>query len=220
MSAEVARRETHDNAENAATSRSLQQTDLEEPIFEDLLVIDTANIPKNTADVEDARAPEPDIGICSEDGSHRLQNQNRRLWRGFDVCNLSAPGEVVNFHIECDNMGTYLDFQIADSGIPGDHWQLKGKHWDIYPQTAVTTSPARGYGVPGRIYNYGGSSSFYNGPWPGASLNPTTINALVECTYLHGVNLFGAGSYVYFQSDAARCTIKKSSVHARIDRSP
>jgi len=162
--------------------------------------VDAEETAKNTADVEDA--PLPDIGICSE-GPRHLQGR----WSSRDVCNIYAPGEVVNFHITCSSGGTYIYFQIADCCIPGDHWQLKGKNWDIFPQTAVTTSPGGNfaYSAPGRVYTYSGSGR---------------INALVECSYLHGVNVFGAGSYVYFQSDAASCTVQKLAVDARIDRSP
>jgi len=164
----------------------------------------------NTANVTDARFP--DVGICFEDvgANRRLQQQ----WYGFQVCNIEAPGEVVNFHIECDPGGTYLDFQIADVGIPGDHWQLKGKLWDNNPNTAVTTAPGPiwAYSVPGRVYSYG--------PYPFQSFTGQGINALVECSYLHGVNVFGAGSIVYFKSNAPSCTVQSSKVAPRIDRSP
>lgn len=162
---------------------------------------------KNTANVEDA--PIPDIGICpTDDGGRRLKPSP--TWRGADVCNVFAPGDVVNFRVQCDG-ATYLDFQIADCCIPGDRFQLKGKNWDTAPNTAVTTSPGdRGvYGVPARVYNYGGTS-----------FNPGNIDALVECTYLHGVDVIPAGSYVYFESDGTNCVITRTDVSARIDRSP
>ena len=68
-----------------------------------------------------------------------------------------------------------LPFQIADYCVPQDHWQLKGKAWDVAPQTAVTTSPGprNQYGVPARVYNYGGTAN-----------NPRTLDTLIECSYV------------------------------------
>ena len=163
---------------------------------------------------EGSRIPDPNKGICSEERGRALRSlqekPQQKKWAGKDLCTTYAPGEVVNFHVTC-NDASYLDFQIADCCMSGDHWQLKGKNWDTAPQTAVTTSPGRpsDYSVPARVYNYGGTS-----------FNPGSINALVECTYLHGVDVFGASSYVYFESDASNCNIEKVTVAERIDRSP
>lgn len=44
------------------------------------------------------------------------------------------------------------------------------------------------------VYNYRGT--YYN---------QESINALVECAYLHGVDVLGASLYVYFESDASNC---------------
>lgn len=168
----------------------------------------------NSANIEDAPA-HPNIGICptaDDDGGRNLQ-QSFPTWFGVDVCNLFSPGDVVNFRVECSG-ATYLDFMITDWGFPGDHFQLKGKNWDTAPNTAVTTSPGGvfQFSVPGRVYNYGGT------PW-----NPGNIDTLVECTYLHGVNVgfggSGAGSFVFFMSDGS-CDVTRTAVEARIDRSP
>lgn len=165
--------------------------------------------------------PIPDNGICPSgggDGRRGLQrstvpgttNPTGQGWSGKDICTVWAPGEVVNYRVECDG-ATYLDFRIADCCVAEDHWQLRGKNWDSAPQTAVTTSPGprSAYGVPARVYNYGGTPYRLG-----------HISALIECSYLHGVDLFGASSYVYFESDATGCTIEKVAVDARIDRSP
>lgn len=58
------------------------------------------------------------------------------------------------------------------------------------------------------VYNYRGT--YYN---------PESINALVECAYLHGVDVLGASLYVYFESDAINC-LRLGLVDARIERSP
>jgi hypothetical protein len=124
-------------------------------------------------------------------------------------CSLNGPQEVQGFHVVCAG-ATYLDFSIADCCIPGDHWQLKGKAWDVNPNTAVTTAPggANVLGVVGRVYNYSGTPS-----------NPGGLDAYVECSYLNGVNVFPAGSTVLFSSDGA-CTLTTVANVQRIDRAP
>lgn len=42
---------------------------------------------------------------------------------------------------------------------------------------------------------------------------------MVECAYLHGVDVLGASLYVYFESDASNC-LRLGLVDARIERSP
>ena len=166
---------------------------------------------QNNADVEDDDTF--NIDICSE-GSKKERKRCRRRWFQRDVCLLGAPGEVEKFHIKCSAGGTFLDFYIADGGLPNDHWQLKGKNWDIAPNTAVTTAPGGlfAYSTPGRIYHYEQELS-------PPSRVPRGINALVECTYLHGINDFPAISSVFFISDST-CTFNKLAKDVRIDRSP
>ncbi len=132
-----------------------------------------------------------------------------KIWRQLGVCSLNGPAEVQGFRVRCSS-ASFLDFQIADCCIPGDHWQLKGKNWDRAPNEAVTTSPgpANQYGVAGRVYNYGGTPN-----------NPKHIDAYVQCTYLDGVDVFGAGSFVLFSSDGT-CTVTADAVRSRIDRVP
>lgn len=125
-------------------------------------------------------------------------------------CSLNGPAEIQGFRVQCQS-ATYLDFRISDGFIPGDHWSLKGKNWDKAPNTAVTTSPGKviQYGVPARIYNYGGTPQ-----------NPGNLDAYVQCSYLHGVDIFGAGSFVLFSSDASNCSITTDRKRSRIDRMP
>jgi len=126
-------------------------------------------------------------------------------WKQKDICTIQGPGDVQNYRFKCTG-ATYFDFRVADCCLPYDHWQLKGKSWDAAPNTAVTTSPGpkNVYGVPARIYNY---PSF------------KTIDVLVECSYLHGVSIFTASSYVYFSSDGD-CVDLGGDLYTRIDRSP
>ena len=132
----------------------------------------------------------------------------RAVWSSRWLCRNASPAEVTGFRVRCGN-ATFLDFHIADCCLAGDHWQLKGKAWDANPNTAVTTSPGPvpAYSVPGRVYRYGGTP-----------FNPG-VDAYVECSYLHGVNVFLADSYVVFSSDGA-CTVTPDAGIRRIDRTP
>jgi hypothetical protein len=122
------------------------------------------------------------------------------------TCDLFGPAEVQGYRVVCPN-GTFLDFYVSDGFIRGDHWELKGKSWDLFPNSAVTTAPGPviQYGVPGRVYNYGG---------------PSPLDAYVECTYIHGINIFGASSFLIFASDAAACTVTPDPIRSRINRTP
>src|SRR6185436_10395942 len=132
----------------------------------------------------------------------------RVVWTARWICRNASPAEVTGFRVQCPN-ATFLDFHIADCCLPGDHWQLKGKAWDANPNTAVTTSPGPVpvYSVPGRVYRYAGT------PFT------RSVDAYVECSYLHGVRVFLADSYVHFSSDAA-CTVTPDPGIRRIDRTP
>jgi len=121
-------------------------------------------------------------------------------------CDLFGPAEVQGYRLVCPN-GTFLDFYISDGFIKGDHWELKGKNWDSFPNSAVTTAPGPVilFGQPGRVYTYGG---------------PSPLDAYVECTYIHGINIFPASSFIIFASDAAACAVTPDPVRSRINRTP
>jgi hypothetical protein len=134
-------------------------------------------------------------------------------WRQEVSCQANSPADVIGYRVVCTN-ASYLDFQISDCCIASDHWQLKGKSWDKYPNTAVTTSPdlppsvGTLYGLPARIYNYGGTAAA-----------PRRLDAYVECSYLNGVNVFPAGSSGLLSSDGS-CTVTPDAAVRRIDRTP
>lgn len=125
------------------------------------------------------------------------------------ICGSLGPAEVQGFRVRC-NGASYLDVFIADCCVPGDHWQIKSKNWDTAPNSGVTTSPgpANVFGAPSRTYNYGGTA-----------FNPGNIDTYVECSMLHGVDLFAADSFVVFASDG-NCAVFPDPVVQRIDRAP
>lgn len=133
----------------------------------------------------------------------------KAIWRETVICSLFHPAQVQGYDIECTG-ATFLDASHADCCIDGDHFQSKLKNWDRAPNTAVTTSPgpAGAFGVPARVYNYGGTPE-----------NPRNLHAYLECTYLHGVDIFGAGSFIGLSSDGI-CTVTADPLRSRIDRSP
>jgi hypothetical protein len=133
----------------------------------------------------------------------------KAIWRQPVNCSLGRPSDVQGYDVRCTN-ASFLDARIADCCIAGDHFQVKVKNWDRAPNTAVTTSPgpAGAFGVPARVYNYGGTPQ-----------NPRNLHAYVECTYLHGVDIFGAGSTIDLSSDG-NCVVTPDPRRSRIDRSP
>lgn len=133
----------------------------------------------------------------------------RAIWVRSVDCTLTRPSDVQGYDIQCTN-ASFLDARHADFFIPGDHFQSKLKAWDWKPNTAVTTSPGPGgvFGVPARVYNYGGTPE-----------NPRYLHVYLECTYIHGVNIFPAGSTITLSSDG-NCAVVGDPIRSRIDRSP
>jgi hypothetical protein len=112
-------------------------------------------------------------------------------------CDLTTPSTVQRFRAQC--FGTpSLDVDIADCCIPGDHFQLKVKAFDALPNIGVTTSPgpADVFGEDAKVYNYGGTPE-----------NPDVLDATIECSYLHGVNLFPASASVRIKPEAGTCEV-------------
>lgn len=134
----------------------------------------------------------------------------KTAWREAWSCDLFGPAEVQGYRIQCSG-GTWVDFFISDGFVRGDHWELKGKNWDSGPNTGVTTCDGGviSYSVAGRVWNYGGTPS-----------NPGNLDSYVECTYLHGVDLFGASAFVIFASDAPGCVVTPDPIRPRINRTP
>ena len=130
-------------------------------------------------------------------------------WRASLTCTLLRPSEVQRYNVRCTG-ATRLDVQMADCCIAGDHWEGKSKNWDSRPNTAVTTSPgpANVFGVASRVYNYGG-----------APQNPRNIDAEVDCSYIHGVDVFPAASFIILSSDGV-CRVTDLGKRDAINRTP
>ncbi len=124
-------------------------------------------------------------------------------------CTLFGPAEVQGYRVTCGG-ARFVDFTVSDGFIPGDHWSLKGKNWDSRPNTSVTTSPGGviAFGQTARVYNYGGTPQ-----------NPGNMDTYIQCTYLHGVDVFPASSFVTISSGGA-CVVTPDALRSRIDRMP
>jgi hypothetical protein len=126
------------------------------------------------------------------------------------ICLFERPSQVQRYFVLCAE-ATELDVDIADCCVPGDHWEAKVKSWDEKPNTAVTTSPgpADVPGVPARVYTYEGPPE-----------NPGELRAAIECTYLHGVNLFPAESFLKLTPNRGSCSIEMVGLEDEIGRTP
>jgi len=125
------------------------------------------------------------------------------------TCQINRPSQVDRFFIVCASGTTQIDVAIADCCIPGDHWQVKAKAWDEKPNTAVQTAPPNNaFSPPARVVNYGGTSSNHD------------LKALIECSYLNGVDVFPAGSFITVTSTGGTCTSTPLGQEDRIDRAP
>ncbi|PTL76527.1 hypothetical protein [Vitiosangium sp. GDMCC 1.1324] len=121
-------------------------------------------------------------------------------------CILERPGQVRRFAVTCS--GTkQIDVKAADCCIPGDHWQVKVKSWDFKPNTAVATTPGSDgdFSVPARVFTYSSSRN---------------MNALVECSYLHGVNVFPAQTDLIVETNGSTCSVEDLGLSNELDRSP
>jgi hypothetical protein len=135
-----------------------------------------------------------------------LKYQSTTPTQLFLTCLLQRPGQVQRFRVTCT--GTHkVDVKTADCCLEGDHWQMKVKAWDTRPNTAVTTSPGGigHFGVVARVYNY-------NATQP--------LDTLVECSYLHGVNVFPAETSIIVEHTGGACTATDLGFSDEIDRTP
>lgn len=174
----------------------LAQQVSDEPLFSEL-----PRGSKNTATLDDAS-----LKATAAVGERLFP---RARWRETVTCNLDRPSEVQRFAVQCTG-ATRLDAQVADCCMDGDHWETKVKAWDRAPNTAVTTSPgaANLFGVSTRVYNYGGTPQ-----------SPGHISALVDCSYIHGIDVFPAGSFIALSSDGS-CSVTDLGTQDAIHRTP
>jgi hypothetical protein len=125
-------------------------------------------------------------------------------------CLIERPSQIQRYFVLCDG-ATELDVDVADCCVPGDHWEAKVKSWDENPNTAVTTAPgpADVPGVPARVYTYDGPPE-----------NPGQLRAAIECSYLHGTNLFPAESFLRVTPNQGSCSIEAVGLEDEIGRRP
>jgi hypothetical protein len=147
-------------------------------------------------------------GINTHTGFHRQSWLSKQDGGGQLTlsCVVDRPGQVRRFAVTCT--GTkQIDVKAADCCLPGDHWQMKVKSWDFKPNTGVATTPggAGVFSVPARVFTYSSARD---------------MNALIECSYLHGVNVFPAETDIVVETHSGTCSAVELGVTDEIDRSP
>lgn len=110
-------------------------------------------------------------------------------------CILDWPGEVRRFVVTCPST-PHIDVKLADCCEAGDHWQVMAKVWDSKPNVALATaSGANGdFSMPARVFTY---------------VNNMELKALVECSYLHGINEFPAEADILVETPGAACSAQE-----------
>lgn len=113
----------------------------------------------------------------------------------FLSCMLDFPGQVKRFAVTCP--GTrHIDVKLADCCDAGDHWQVTVRSWDPKPNLAIASSSGGNgdFSMPARVFTYSTSRD---------------MNALIECRYLHGRNIFPAESDILVETPGAACTAQE-----------
>lgn len=160
-----------------------------------------------------ATAPSPAQEAEASRGSNRTTAAPSPRVSGSGVirtdCTLDNPGVVQRLRVQCTGTRA-LDVRVADCCIPGDHFQVKVKAFDQRPNIAIATSPGpdSAFGAPARVYSYGGAPE-----------SPGALDAIVECSYLHGVNVFPANALLTISGGRGHCTAQALGGEAQIDES-
>ncbi|HEX5745959.1 MAG TPA: hypothetical protein VFZ09_06930 [Archangium sp.] len=121
----------------------------------------------------------------------------------FLSCMLDFPSQVRRFAVTCP--GTrHIDVKLADCCDAGDHWQVTVRSWDPKPNVAVASaSGANGeFSMPARVFTYHRTRD---------------MNALIECSYLHGRNLFPAEADILVETPGAPCTVRELGFSSEAD---
>jgi hypothetical protein len=160
----------------------------------------------NSEEAADVSAVPPGRNFHTESERAALRSKTDSRDSLFLSCLIDRPGQVRRFAIHCDNT-RQIDVKVADCCIPGDHWQVKVKSWDFKPNTAVATAPGSVdvFSAPARVFSYSSGRD---------------LRALVECSYLHGVNNFPAEANIVVETHGSDCTAIDVGTTEEIDRSP
>ncbi|HZH12876.1 MAG TPA: hypothetical protein VE057_00790 [Archangium sp.] len=141
--------------------------------------------------------PEGNIRTPAERQSRRTSMSRSSLAGNqlFLTCMLDFPGEVKRFAVTCPTT-RYIDVKLADCCNAGDHWQVTVKSWDPKPTLAIASSSgANGdFSMPARVYTYSSTRD---------------MTALVECSYLHGLNFFPAEADILVETPGAPCSVRE-----------
>jgi hypothetical protein len=122
------------------------------------------------------------------------------------TCVLDRPFQIQRFALSCPQ-ATRVLARIADCCIPGDRWRLTGAVVD--PFTLIEQTFASG-----QADDFSSTSLTLRGGGTGP------LEALLECSYSGGVNVFPAESAILVQPDQGACGVTMLEVDERIWRAP
>jgi hypothetical protein len=151
-----------------------------------------------------APAPAPGSNVRST-AERRMLKATQTTNQLYLYCTVNRPGQVQRFAVTCPG-ARHLDVKTADCCVAGDHWQVRVRVWDPKPNLGVTTAPGPigEFSMPARVFTYGTTHD---------------LNAIIECTYMHGSNTFPAEADVLVESDGSACTVEDLG-HADLPTTP
>lgn len=171
---------------------------------QETLLFDVAKSPETV--ISDLAALPKSENVPTSDALFFVMPPDKQQMVRF-TCALQNPNQVQRYRVTCTD-STFLDVSVEDCCIPGDHFEAKTKVWDTRPNTAVTTSPDNlDPSAVATVYNYiaGGGD----------------LTAEVDCSYLHGVNVFPAGAtMVAAASPGGVCDVEEIGETDEINRTP
>jgi hypothetical protein len=122
-------------------------------------------------------------------------------------CLIERPFQIQRFAVSCPD-ATRVIARIADCCIPGDRWRLTGAVVDLFPRIEQSIAS-------GEIDDFNSSSLVLSDMG-----GPGALEAIYECSYSGGVNVFPAESTILLQPDNGACQTTILEVDERIWRAP
>jgi hypothetical protein len=122
------------------------------------------------------------------------------------ACVLERPFQIQRFALSCPE-ATRVLARIADCCIPGDRWRLTGAVVDSFTIIEQTFAS-------GQVDDFSSTSLSLRDGGPGP------LEALLECSYSGGVNVFPAESAILIQPDQGTCGVTMLELDERIWRAP
>jgi hypothetical protein len=169
------------------------------------MLASVANAQEQNSAEEQDNAEEQDSKNTTHDSSEVLRQDDQGSSQL--ICVIDRPFQIQRFAISCPD-ATRVLAKIADCCIPGDRWRLTGAVVDLFTIIEQTIAS-------GDVDDFGSTSL-------GLSDNggPGALEAIYECSYSGGINVFPAESTIQFEPDQGDCQVTMLEVDERIWRAP